>query len=549
MKSYRCYLMIYRILSTAILLCLIVAVPIFAQDANRAEHLRGAITPERAAYDVHFYDLSVRVMPSEQAIKGENTIHFTVIKDTERIQVDLFENLSIDGIIWNGHSLEHERERDAFFIAFPERLSANSSHAVTIQYGGKPLVAKRAPWDGGFVWDKDKNGHHWVGVACEGLGASVWWPNKDHLSEKPDSMRISLEVPSHLMGVANGRLRSKKLLEDNFTRYEWFVSYPINNYNVTVNIGDYAHIQDTYKSIDGEALDLDYYVLADNRSKARKHFTQVHGMLRCYEQLFDKYPFWNDGFAMVETPYWGMEHQGAIAYGNNYQNNAYDFDFIIIHESGHEYWGNSVSSYDHAEMWIHEAFTTYAETLYLECRDDYETASAYINSQRSRIQNQSKIIGPMDVNYQGWEDSDMYYKGSWMLHSIGNMVNDRQQWLGIIKALYQQFAHTHTTTDAILAFLTNATDLNLAPIFEQYLRSTDVPVFVYKLDDTKKGLLLKYRWENAVPDFNMPFDLAVGKSTMRLEPTQKWQEVNLKRAKPASIKPAENVFYVEIKKL
>lgn len=549
MISPRCNFMINKI-SLSIAVCLIACtVAVSAQEFSRADRLRGAITPERAAYDVFYYDLSVRVMPSEQAIEGENTIHFKVINSTKRIQVDLFENLAIHQVAWHGQSLDYDREGNAFFINFPETLPANSRQEITIAYGGKPLVAERPPWDGGFVWDKDKNGHHWIGVACEGLGASVWWPNKDHLSEKPDSMRIAVEVPSHLMGVANGRLRSKKLLTDNFTRYEWFVSYPINNYNVTVNIGDYAHIQDTYKSLDEKNLDLDYYVLAYNKQEARKHFAQVHGMLRCYEQLFDKYPFWNDGFAMVETPYWGMEHQGAIAYGNNYQNNAYDFDFIIIHESGHEYWGNSVSSTDHAEMWIHEAFTTYAETLFLECRDDFETASAYINSQRRNIQNKSAIIGPMDVNYQGWEDSDMYYKGSWMLHSIGNMVNDRQKWLGIIKALYQQFAHSHTNTEELLRFLSKQTGFELAPIFDQYLRNTDVPVFTYQLNDTKKGLILKYRWENAVPGFNMPYEIAVGKTTLRLNPSDKWQEENLKRARPAGIKPAEDLFYVETKKL
>src|SRR5690606_34322216 len=268
----------------------------------------------------------------------------------------------------------------------------------------------------------------WIGVACEGIGASLWWPNKDHLSDEPDSMRMSYTVPSGLMAVGNGIFRNQKDLGNGFTQFDWFVHYPINNYNVTVNIAKYAHLEDTYRSKDGDTLALDYYILENNADTARAHFKQVIPMLACFEESYGKYPFWKDGYALVETPYWGMEHQGAIAYGNEYENNAFDFDFIIVHESAHEYWGNSVSVNDHGEMWIHEAFTTYAEALYLECRDDYKTSVAYLLTQKPNIKNQLPILGPIGVNYSGWEDADMYYKGSWMLHSMRNTIDNDALW-------------------------------------------------------------------------------------------------------------------------
>ncbi|MEM7040394.1 MAG: M1 family metallopeptidase, partial [Bacteroidota bacterium] len=340
---------------------------VFSQvQFSRKDSLRGALRAERTCYDVHYYDLTVKVDPETQRIKGQNDIHFHAIADFETLQVDLFENMLIDEITYEGKKLEYRREFNAVFIDFPEPVRARKMGVLSIAFGGTPTVAARAPWDGGFVWKKDKNGKHWVGVACEGTGASLWWPNKDHLSDEPDSMAIHLIAPLGYKAISNGQLRSVKDLDVKWTQWNWFVSYPINNYNVTVNIADYAHIKDTYKNASG-THNLDYYVLSYNEEKARKHFEQVKPMLRVFEDFFGEYPFWRDGYALVETPYLGMEHQGAIAYGNHYLPgyNGHDpldlkWDYIIIHESGHEWWGNSVSCRDHAELWIRESFCTYS---------------------------------------------------------------------------------------------------------------------------------------------------------------------------------------------
>ena len=527
-------------------LLVVVCLPfnILGQPFSRSDSLRGTLNKFRSVYDVTFYDLNLKVNPEQKSISGANAIHYTVLQDFKKIQVDLFANMHIDSVTTENHKLSFEREGDAVFIDFPSSQQKGTKGVIKVYYGGNPIVAERPPWDGGFVWQKDANGTDWVGVACEGIGASLWWPNKDHLSDEPDSMRITCAVPDGLMCVANGNLIHTEKLKEGYRSFTWSVQYPINNYNVSLNIADYAHIQDVYHSADGEALALDYYVLKYNEAKAKEHFTQVHEMLACFEKSYGQYPFWDDGYALVETPYWGMEHQGAIAYGNDYQNNEFGFDFIIIHESAHEYWGNSISVNDHAEMWIHEAFTTYAEALYLECKDDYPTAIRYLLTQKSKIQNKQVILGPLGVNYGGWEDADMYYKGTWMLHSIRNTLNNDTLWHATIKKLYQHFAYKHVNTEDIISYMSKATGYDLQPIFDLFLHYTEIPKLEYRIRKARKGkYTLEYRWNTSVEGFNMgmKYHDANGESNV-IYPTDSWQQVTIDSKKLAF---AESLFYFE----
>lgn len=500
---------------------------------TRADSLRGTLNEFRKVYDVSFYDLDITVNPNQRYISGSNTIYYTATSDFRRIQIDLFANMVIDSIVFEHQILNYKREGDAVFIDFPSFQRKGTKGHIQIYYGGRPIVAERPPWDGGFVWEKDDNGNDWIAVACEGIGASLWWPNKDHLSDEPDSMKITCAVPTGLMCVANGNLIDKRAIDNNYTQYSWFVNYPINNYNVSLNIADYVHISDTYKSEDNEQLALDYYVLPYNEEKARTHFKQVHEMLACFEQSYGKYPFWNDGYALVETPYWGMEHQSAIAYGNDYQNNEFGFDFIIVHESAHEYWGNSITVNDHAEMWIHEAFATYAEALYIECSNDYETAVEYLLTQKAKIENTQSILGPMGVNYDKWEDADMYYKGTWMLHSMRNTLNNDALWLDTIKELYKRFAYSHVTTSDIISFMTTSTGYDLQPIFDLFLKSTAVPRLEYRvLKDKNKRHVLTYRWDTPVEGFNMGMKFSDGNGTGKMiYPSGTWQNVVIENPK------------------
>lgn len=386
---------------------------------TRADSLRGFLSPLRSCYDVTYYHLDIAVDPDSQSVQGSNTVRFNVVTAFNKMQVDLFANMHVDSIKYeDGTLLKYSRQFCAVFIDMPKELEQNMTHQIVFYYSGKPQVAVNPPWDGGFIWKKDKQGNPWVMVTCQGTGASLWWPNKDHQSDEPDSMLLSVTIPKGMEDISNGRLRSKVELPNGRTQYNWFISYPINNYDVTVNIGKYAHFDDVYTSRDGSKLTLDYYVMPENLQKAEKQFKQVKTMLACYEKYFGKYPFYRDGYKLIESSHNGMEHQSAIAYGNHYRL-GYEgrassavgsrFDFIIIHESAHEWWGNSVTSKDIADMWIHESFGAYAEALYVEYNWGHKAALEYINAKKQNVRNEEPIIGPYNVNHEG--SSDMYDKG------------------------------------------------------------------------------------------------------------------------------------------
>lgn len=500
------------------------------KEFSRADSLRGTLNQYRSCYDVTFYDLEVDVDIAGQKIAGSNTIHFEAQEPFRRLQIDLFANMQVDRIAWKDEELSFDREANAVFVDFPVLIAKQSEEKIKIEFSGTPRKAKNAPWDGGFVWSMDENNKPWVGVACEGIGASLWWPLKDHLSDEPDSMRITLVSPDSLVAVANGHLRSEKVFDNGKKASEWFVSYPINSYNVTVNIGDYVHMRDTFHNATG-VQELDYYVLPYNKPKAEKQFTQVKPMLKVFEKYFGAYPFWKDGYALVETPYLGMEHQGAIAYGNRYLPGyaGYDplnlkFDYIIIHESGHEWWGNSVSCQDHAELWIHESFCTYSEAVYVEELWGKETAEKYLISQVSSIANASPIVGPLGVNFDNWRGSDMYYKGSWMLHSLRYAVNDDKLWWQTILDFATEFRIKNTNTVEIIDWFNKKLGKDYTAIFRQYLYHAPVPILEYKVKKSGKNKVkFSYRWDANESDFDMPLRVETASGLMELHPNAEWQ--------------------------
>lgn len=527
-------------------------------EFNEADTLRGALRPERTCYDVHFYELNLKVNIEQQFLDGYVDIAYHVVEDFETLQIDLYQNMRITSITWNGQILDYERIHNAIFVHFPSLQSKGEAGQIRVTYGGKPTVAERAPWDGGFVWSRDENAKPWVGVACEGDGASLWWPNKDHLSDEPDSVSIKIAVPSDLVCASNGNLRNTENIGKGYTRYDWFVSYPINNYNVSITIGDFAHFSDTYTAENGEVLALDYYVLSYNLEKAKKQFAQVQKMLACYEKYFGKYPFWEDGFAMIETPYLGMEHQSGIAYGNQYMRGYLggmipknmDWDYIIIHETGHEYFGNSVSCNDLSEMWIHESFTTYMEALYVECVYGYEEALGYLHSQRRYIQNRQPIIGPADVNWENWTSSDHYYKGSWVLHTLRHAIGDDAVWFDLLKSFYQRHAISNIYSADFFEYVHQCTRRDFSSFFEQYLYYPNIPTLEYELKKMRNGKLkLRYRWSADVAGFDMPILVGKREAYTRIKPTSDWQEQLIKDVNAAEFRVATELFYVESRKV
>jgi aminopeptidase N len=490
--------------------------------------LRGSLSSDRTCFDVTYYNLSLNVNVTDKSFQGSNDIFFKVLSNTSQIQLDLFENLIIDSIYSGKIKLSYKREGDAFFVFFPNQLIKDESHVVSVFYEGNPIIAKKAPWDGGWVFTQDSLKRPWVGVACEGIGASLWWPLKDHLSDEPDSMRMHYTVPYTLTAVGNGTLESTTSTLKTKT-YNWKINYPINSYNVTCNIANYTHIEDYYIQTNKDTLSVDYYVLDYNKEKALNHFKQVHPMLKCYDYYFGPYPFFKDGYAMVETPYWGMEHQGAIAYGNDYTNKIVDFDYIIIHESAHEWWGNNVSVKDHAEMWIHESFTTYAENLLVEFFYGYDMSIRYLNLHKPLIKNESPIVGPLGVNYEGWEDSDMYYKGAWILHTFRTVLENDSLWFSILKGIQQDLALQTVTTADIVNYINNATNTDYTWFFQQYLYNAKPPILQYYTEKKKKNVRVYYRWINTQPDFKMAIPLKLkSKGRHSITPSLQTQYVELK---------------------
>ncbi|MDQ6738063.1 MAG: M1 family metallopeptidase [Gemmatimonadota bacterium] len=518
------------------------------REFTHADTLRGSNTPERAWWDVTFYDLHVRVSPSDSSIVGRNTITYTVAAPAREMQIDLQQPLEADSIVQAGSRLAYRRDGNALFATLVAPQARGQSRSLTVFYHGRPRVAKHAPWDGGFVWTTDSTGRTWVATAVEGLGASAWWPNKDLEAQEPDSQRISITVPDPMIDVSNGRLRSTVHNSDNTTTYEWFVADPINNYDVAVNAGQYAHFGDTYA---GEAgtLSLDYWPMQYNLERARAQFVQVKPMLACFEHWFGPYPWYRDGYKLVETPHLGMEHQSAVAYGNRYENGylgrdlsgtglGLKWDFIIIHESAHEWWGNSITAQDHADMWIHESFANYAENLYTECQQGNAAGAAYVIGTRKLIKNDRPIVGHFNVNDEG--SGDMYYKGGNMLHTIRQIVNDDEKWRGILRGLNKEFWHRVVSGTQLEQYISSHAGLDLSKVFQQYLTTTVIPVLEYRI----RGDTLSYHWVNVVPGFAMPVKVSLTDgATTFINPTEQWKTATLGLASPQTFHVDEN-FYV-----
>ncbi|WP_264521595.1 M1 family metallopeptidase [Flavobacterium sp. N1994] len=514
---------------------------------TRKDSLQGGLRPERTSYDVLHYDLNIKVNIDDKSVSGYNDISFKVASNTTKIQVDLFENMQIDSIIYNTKKLDYKREFDAVFINFPSGLKTGANEKIRFYYSGKPIIAKRAPWDGGFVFTKDGQEKPWVGVACQGTGASLWYPVKDSQSDEPDfGATIKVAVPNGLMDVSNGRLTGSEDLKNGYTRWDWEVKNPINTYSINVSIGDYVHIHENYKG-----LDLDYYVLRENEAKARVHFEEVKPMMDCFQSKFGPYPFANDGYKLVETPYLGMEHQSAVAYGNKYLQGYLGmdrsftgigllFDYITIHESGHEWFGNNITSKDSADMWIHEGFTTYTEAVYVECQFGYEKGQQYINGLKRNIENLKPIIGPFGVNKEG--ATDMYEKGALFLNTLRHVVNNDDKWWKTFLKYSETFHNKIIDTETVVAFFNKETGLKLNPIFDQYLRHANIPVLELKINNGK----LQYRWKLDEKSFSMPVGIKIkGKDTI-ITPTIKWTTSKLKIKSIEEIEVKTNDFYINV---
>lgn len=539
--------LIYLVIS----LCSLLPNCIMSQPLSRQDSLRRFITSERAWWDLTFYDLAADFDIANKYIRGTNTISFDVISSSNVMQIDLQEPLKVTHVEYNGKPLAFRREGSVYWITFPSSLAVGTHQSVAVHYEGNPIEAVRPPWDGGLTWSKDDSGNPFVASSCQGLGASAWWPCKEHMYDEPDSMLIRFTSPPSLMDVSNGRLRHIDYHPDGSRTWHWFVSNPINNYGVNVNIAKYTHWSDTINGEKG-TLDLDFYVLEDHYEKARVHFEDVYRTMRAFEYWFGPYPFYEDGYKLIEVPYLGMEHQSSVTYGNKFLKGylgrdlslsgwGLKWDFIIVHETAHEWWANSITYEDIADMWIHESFANFAESLFLDYHYGRQAANEYVIGTRTNIDNKSPIIGSP---YNAPDSRDMYYKGGNMLHTLRTWLNDDMLFRSILRGLQKEFYHKTVTSKQIEDYISQKSGKKLNSFFNQYLRDTRIPVLEYYIN----GRSLVYKYNNVVDGFNMPLSITIDKGNqIWLSPCDNWQ--NLKLDAPAKSVTVDPNFYIMVKEV
>ena len=513
---------------------------------TRAAMLRGAYGPFRANNDLLYYHLDIRVDPDKEFISGKNTIRFRMLKDGTRIQLDLLQTLNIDKILFGSIPLKYERDTDAVFIDFPQTLHARRVYSIDFYYSGHPVESGRF---GGVTFKKDASGHVWINTACEGIGASMWWPDKDQWRDEVQNMDISVAIPNGLVDVSNGKFVGKTDLKDGYTRWDWRVHYPINNYDVSLNIGNYVHFSDRLGD-----LPLDFYVLPEDLDKAKRQFAQVKGMLEAYQHYFGEYPFAKDGYKLIEAPYSGMEHQSAVTYGNQFENGYLGrdwtgvgisprFDFIIIHESGHEWFGNSITAADPADEWIHEGWTTYLEGLYVEYRWGTDDAIKYLNGYKPKVHNLQPIIAERGVNAEATEDQ--YFKGVLMINTLRSVVNDDTKWWALLHGFYQHFKYQNIMTEDVVAYFNQYAGMNLTPIFDQYLRHTQIPRLELLFGEAP-GMVM-YKWRADEDGFAMPVRVGTPGHWRIIHPTTHWQWMQTPLTKD-EFQVETDRYYVDVNK-
>lgn len=481
---------------------------------SRQDTLRGSITPEREWWDLSYYHLYIKVEPESKSFEGSNLVRYKVLRPGRSLQIDLQAPLSIHRVVQDGMELHFEKDGNAWFIELQKPQVPGNTEELTVFYSGRPKEAVRPPWEGGVQWVRDSGGKWFIATSCQGVGASSWWPCKDHMYDEPDSMKISVNVPEGLKNISNGRLVAVEDPGDGTRTFHWQVRNPINSYGVNVNIADYTGWQEVFEGEKGK-LDVSYYVLPENLERAEKQFVQVPLTLKAFEYWFGPYPFYEDGFKIVEVPYLGMEHQSSVTYGNRFANGylgrdlsgtgwGLRFDFIIIHESGHEWFANNITYRDIAEMWIHEAFTSYSESLYLEYHFGKKAASEYLIGTRKTIQNQARIMGTFGVNKRG--SGDMYPKGANMLHTIRQIIDNDETWRKILRGLNREFYHTTVNGNDIISYINRESGKDLSLVFKQYLEDIRIPELEYMF----KGNALYYRWNRVIDSFSMPVKVTLG---------------------------------------
>lgn len=522
---------------------------LFSQNGySKADSLKGTLSPIRSCYDVNFYDLEIKIDPSLKRIAGSNEIYFTANRDFKRLQLDLSERYHIARITHEGRQLRFDRDHGAIFIDFPITIQKGTQTSIEIIYGGAPPLVQNLEEQEGFMWSKDEKGKSFIGVKCHKIGASSWWPLKDHPSDKPDSMRIAFIIPNDLMAISTGKYKGIEHLPGDFSRYTWSVTHPVNTNQIGCNIGDYVQIKDVFKNVLGDFVHLDYYVLPQHKNKIYTHIRQIKDMLRSYEQYLGPYPFWSDGLKVVESCFEHDIHHNGIVIGQSYINNKLDFDSLLLHQVAHRWFGSSISVDDYADRWIPEVFATYIESIYVESYHGFEERQKYLDLQRKLIKNQQKIIGPKGIDYS-WEETDLAYKGSWMLHSLRQAIENDSIWFQTLKSFSSKNRAQIISTQDVIDFFNQQLDKDYSYLFKQYLTYTQLPVLEFNILKSGNRFQMEYRWQADESDFQLPIYIDIMNTRHRISPTTSWQTFETRFSKGESFRFVTEVGLYELREV
>ena len=437
----------------------------------------GKLKPEQAIMDVRHYTIALNLDFKQRTIDGSATIDVIMAQPTHVLLFDLLDSLNISQVLVNNKKQPFEYKNNLIRINLANELPAGKA-SVKVIYGGKPHVARRPPWDDGFIWSRDSTGHQWMAITAEGTGGKLYFPCKDHPSDEPnEGVDLIITVPKDLI-VAGPGLLQKVTKHGETATFHWKTNYSINNYSILFNVGDFAVVSRKYTTIDGHVTPLQFYVLKEHLSKAEHHLDIFEKTIHEQEKYFGEYPWAKEKIAICETPHLGMEHQTMNAYGNKFQYTKVggtDYDGLMHHEFGHEWWGNKVTAKDWADYWIHEGICTYGDALYIR---EFEGKDAYVKFfKRSALSfdNKVPIIIGKDIDEEAAYNGDIYGKGAFFMHTICYIMTDSLFFPALKKFVTSpQYTYDNlVNTDDVEQFFSKESEKDLKPLFDLYLRSVN----------------------------------------------------------------------------
>ena len=519
--------------SIILLIVIAIAAVLIRYDRYGLYPSGGPLSESQAKYDVIYYGINLEVMSEDQAIAGYVDIKLKSLTDNlNKIELDLIDNFDVLGLTDpDNHGLNFDHGGDKLMVNLVKPAGKDELIDLRIKYEGQPVEALMPPWIGGFNWSKDSTGADWIGLSCQGEGAKIWIPCKDHPSDEPDSVALSITIPKPYYCAANGVLREITEPKEGFQTYHWITHYPINNYDINISIGKYKVLQKYYYLENGDSMPVIFYHLAQSEAGAEKHLDMAIDMLKTYRKYYGEYPFAKEKFAIVETKYLGMEHQTINAYGNHYKYrkiNGKDWDDLMVHEMGHEWWGNKVTANDWADLWIHEGICTFGEALYLREKGGEKAYHDHLQMIKKRISNKTPIIPKRNANSHEVYTGDIYSKGAWLMNSLRYILGDSAFFAALKDfATNPQYTYQNrVVTDNFIDLIKRHSQSDFSAYIADYLYTTNIPDV--RVDSVSQNL-----YNVSIPniDYTLPMDISGDEMYERVVLSKKPVQIN------SSVKP------------